>query len=124
MALATNATVSTTKEIRLDPSLRRKLLTKLKTWQTLDQQIKALELAKKKMNKEIGTLRDETGEMSVQLEGFTVTLVAPVRKVLNEQKLISLGCAAAWIQEATDNVPSRAYDKITPPRAAGAGDED
>ena len=124
MALTTNATVSTTKEIRLEPSLRRKLLLRLKTWQSLDQQIKALELAKKKLSTEIGGLRDETGELSVELEGFTVTLVAPVRKVLNERKLISLGCAAAWIQEATDNVPSRSYNKITPPRAAGAEEDE
>lgn len=117
------ATVSTTKEIRLSPSLRRKLLIELKSYQAVKEQIKALEHAAEKHKGVISKLRDDTGEQSVALEGFTVTLVAPIRKVLNKQKLVALGCAAVWIEEATDSVPTKAYEKITLPGSKGDDDD-
>ena len=109
------ATVTTTKDIVLKPALRRKLMTELRAYAAIKDQIAILEHAKDKHKAVIGALRDDTGEQSIALEGFKVTLVAPVRSVLNKQKLIALGCAAAWLEEATEQKPGRAYNKITLP---------
>ena len=113
--MSLTATVSTTRQIKLAPSLRTKLLRELRAYAAVKEQIAALEHAKDKHKAVIGRLRDDTGEQSIKLDGFTVTLVAPVRSVLNKQKLIALGCAAEWIEESTELKPGKAYDKITLP---------
>ena len=123
MGLSTTATVSTTKEVKLEPNLARQLRMKLREYQAVADQLKTLEHAKDKLKDQIGLLRDETGEMSVSLDGYTVTLVAPERKVLNHKKLIALGCAAAWIEGATEIKLSKAYTKITPPGKKDEEDE-
>ena len=84
-------TASTTHEIVLAPALRRKLLVKLKTYQELRGQLKVIEAAMDKQKAEIGAIRDETGEQSIELEGFKVTLVAPTRKVFNPKRFIAEG---------------------------------
>lgn len=113
--MSVTATVTTTKEIVLKPTVRRKLLTELKAYAALKADMDALKHAMDKKKATIGAIREETGEDSIELEGFKVSLVAPVRSVLNKQRLISLGCAAAWLEEATETKPARAYTKVTVP---------
>lgn len=114
------ATVTTSKEIKLKPSIRTRLMKELRVYAELKGQLDALKLAMDKHKGVIGQLRDETGEQSIKIEGFTVSLVAPMRSVLNHKKLISLGCAATWIEEATETKPSKSYEKISCP---GSDDE-
>jgi len=113
--LDTTVTVSTTKDIKLKPTLRMKLLKALRTYGELRSQRKVIELAMDKHKAVISDLRDETGEQSLSLEGYTTTLVAPIRKKFNARKFVSLGGDIAIYNQAMDDVPSRAYEKITVP---------
>lgn len=119
--LATKATVTTTEQIKLAPALAKKLLVKFKAYQELKAQAEAIDAAMKAHKSEIRKLRESVGVAGLALEGFTTTNVAPVRQVLNHKKLVELGCALAWIEEATESKPSRPYEKITVP---GGKDEE
>lgn len=119
MALTTTTTV--TKEVKLDARLKRRLLTEFRTYAELKQQADALKAAMDKHKDSIAKLREETGEMSISLEGFKTSRVQPTRSVLNKKKLVELGCAVAWIEEATETKPTKAYEKVTVP---GGRDEE
>jgi hypothetical protein len=110
-----NATVSTTREVKLEPQLRRKLLTKLRTYQGYRKQLKALESIMDGIKAEIGALRTETGEQSISLEGFTSTLVAPVRKKFNPKTFVKLGGDIDIYNQANEETLSTPYEKVTCP---------
>lgn len=115
--LEMNATVTatTTQTIKLKPTVRKKLLASLKIYSELRTQIKALEHALDKHKDIVSQLREETGEQSLSLEGYTVTLVAPLRSKLEPAKLIALGVSMETIQAATTVKPTKAYVKISVP---------
>ena len=123
-ALKTMATVKTTKEVKLQPRVSAKLRLKLSSYQTLAEQIKALKLQKKNLTADIGKLRAETGEQSLSIDGFTITEVRGTTSKIDQKKLIELGCAAAWIEEATTRKPKRPYEKITCPGDEEDGDDE
>ena len=108
-------TATTTHEIKLSPTIRRKLLTKLKTYAELRLQVKVLEAAMDKQKTEIGALRDETGEQSIELDGFKVTLVAGVRKKFNPKKYVALGGDLDLYNQAVEEKLNRPYEKISCP---------
>ena len=120
---ALTATVTTTRELVLKPTVRRKLLTELKTYQELKGQLDAIKSAMDKHKGVIGKLREETGEQSIKIDGFSVTLVAPVRSTLDKQKLIAQGVTMAQIDAATVVKPGAAYEKISCP-GNGKDEED
>lgn len=117
MALAqmTKATTTVTKEVTLKPTTKRKLLQELRTYAGLKRQRDEVDESMSVHKATIGELRESTGENAIALEGFKVSLVSPIRKVLNHKKLIELGCAVAWIEEATESVPSKSYEKVSVP---------
>lgn len=119
MKLQQKVVTTTTAEVEISPALRRKLLAKLDTYADLARQRKALKVEMAKMTGEIGAIRESTGETSIDVNGFKITKVSGTQKKLNKKKLVELGCALAWIEEATEEKPKRAYEKITCP-----GDED
>ncbi len=115
--LEANATVTTTQDVRLAPAFRKKLLTKLSTYAGLKAQRDAIEHAMKKASDEIGELRDETGEMSLKLDGYSITLVAGTRKVFNKKDFVANGGDLAIYDNSFDEVPSKAYNRISLPGA-------
>lgn len=115
MSISQKATVTTTKEITLKPTTKRKLLTELKAYAALKKQQDEIDESMSVHKATIGELRESTGEDAIALDGFKVSLVSPVRKVLNHKKLIELGCAVAWIEEATESKPSKSYEKVSCP---------
>lgn len=117
--LATKIVATTTTEVKLSPRVLMKLRKELHAYQLLVIEKKALKAKMEKAKSVIGAIRDDTGESSLKVEGFTITLVAGIQNKLDKKKLIALGCAAAWIEEATTSKPKKAYEKITCP-----GDED
>lgn len=123
-ALRTTVEATTTHEIKLAPAIKRKLLTELKAYEALKLQIKALEHAADKRKATIGKLRDETGEQSLSIDGFTTTLVSGVRESLDKQKLIAQGVTTAQIEAATVLKPIECYEKITLPGAKRGVDDD
>ena len=121
-ALDTTIVASTSHEIKLKPSVRQKLLNKLQAYARLHVQKKAIEAALEAQKAEIGKLRDETGEQSLSIAGFKVTLVAPIRHVFDAKKFVSLGGDLALYNNAHVDKPGRGYEKITLP-GAQADDE-
>ncbi len=115
MKLSATATVTTTREIKLSVSIRRKLLTELHAFQELKAQRDAIDGALEMHKATIGRLRESTGETSLELEGFKITHVSPTRSTLDKKKLVELGCALAWIEEATVTKPTKQFDKVTCP---------
>jgi hypothetical protein len=109
------AEATTTKQIVLKPALRRKLLIELRTFAELSSQLKALEHARETHKKNISALRDETGEQSLELEGYRMTLVAPIRKKFNSKKFVARGGDIELYNQSFDEVPGRPYERITCP---------
>lgn len=116
LSLQTNAVVSTTKEVRLAPTLRTKLLTRFHEYARLKAEADLLESKLDAKKAEIASLREDTGEASVQLEGFTSTLVAPERNVFDPKVFVKLGGDLDIYNQAVKKVPSKSYEKITTPR--------
>lgn len=113
MSITLQAT--TTQTVKLAPQLRRKLLTELRAYAELKQQAAAIASAMEKHKSAVSKIREDLGETSIAIEGFKVTQVIPTRSTLDKKKLVELGCAAAWINEATVVAPGRPYTKLTTP---------
>ena len=109
--------------VELAPKVRLSLKRKMLEYEALHASIKALEKQLDAKKAEIGEIRDQLGEVSIEVDGYRVTLVGGTRRQLNKKKLIALGCAAAWIEEATEEKPTKAYEKITLPGQKDGGDE-
>lgn len=113
MALTT--TVSTTQAVTLSSSVRKKLLTKIGAYKALKAQLDPIKLKMKALTEELGAIRDqETGEMSLELEGVgKITLVAGLYKKFNPKTFVSLGGDLAIYQQAIDEKPRKAYNRIS-----------
>ena len=103
-------------EVQLAPKARVQLLKDLRLHAKLAQQIKDLEAQQKELKARVEAVREESGLDKFEIDGFNVTLVAPVRNVLNEKRLIALGCKVEWLEKATEQVPTTPYVKITAPK--------
>ena len=115
MAPALAVTTTQTTQVTIAPRIKRKLLTALHEYATLKARRAALDAEMDTFKTEIGDIRESLGEEHLELDGFKVSHVQGFTKKLNHQTLIALGCAAAWIQEATENRPKKAYELITCP---------
>ena len=112
-SIAVSAT--TTTEITLKPALKTRLLKELRTYAMLRSQMTDLELALDKHKAAIGGIREETGEQKLEIDGFSVTLVAPIRKKFNPKRFVAEGGDLAIYNNAMDDVTSRPYEKISCP---------
>lgn len=115
-SLATKATTTITKTVTIKPKTLQNLRLKLKTYAALKKTLDDTQAKMDAAKAEIGELRESTGEDTLSVDGFSLALVQPVRRVLNHEKLVALGCAVAWIEEATENKPSTPYEKVTCPK--------
>lgn len=105
-----------TQTVHIKPKTLQALKTELRAYAGLKATLDATQAKLDASKATIGELRESTGEDKLSIDGFNLALVQPVRKVLNHQKLIALGCAVAWIEEATENVPSTPYEKVSCPK--------
>lgn len=110
-----SVTTTTTEEVLLTTKQRQRLLQELKVYQELKQQRDAIELAMDKHKAVIGGIRDETGEMSLTIDGFKTTLVAGSRKKFNPKKYVTLGGDLDLYNQAVDTKPTKPFEKITCP---------
>lgn len=106
------ATTTTTRTVVLRPTVKRRLLVALQSYNALRLQVEALKAQMEDHKGTIQALREETGEATLAIDGFKVVHVSPVRPTLDHKKLIELGCAAAWITEATTMKPTKDYERI------------
>ena len=109
------ATTTVTQTVELSPQLKRQLLNELLMYQGLKRNLDELEtaIANKKVN--ISRLREKSGEKALELEGFKITLVEPVRKELDRKKFVELGGSLAMLENATVSRPTKSYEKISCP---------
>lgn len=115
MSLTTTVTTTATTELVIKPRLKQKLMTSLKSYQELMTQRKILDDAIAVFQKDIETAREEIGEDKLALDGFKVTRIFGTYEKLDKKKLVELGCAMAWIEEATELKPKKPYNKISCP---------
>lgn len=113
--VSTVATVSTTHEVKLAPKLAAKLRLRLRAYAALKNQFDALKAAMEKAKGEIDGLRDETGEQSLSIDGYHVTLVAPIRKKFDPKRFVQLGGELEIYNQAQISVPGRPYTKVSCP---------
>ncbi len=104
-----------TVDTELQPAQAALLRQTCREYQTLDAQIKVLTEKRDGKKTVLGQIRDAAGVQSLQFEGWKVTLVGGVRKVLNKKRLYALGCKAEWLAEAEELKPSKPFEKVTPP---------
>jgi hypothetical protein len=109
------ATVTTSKEVKLSARVTRKLLTELNAYQGLKAQLDAIKEAMDGHKAAIEVLRDETGEQSIALEGFKISLVSPVRSTLDKKQLLLAGVSVAQLEAGTITKPTKPYTKLTMP---------
>lgn len=102
-------------DIELSPRVRLDLTQKFLTYAGLKQRVKELEVMIEHTKAEIAAIREQEGVLTLAVNGYRTTLVGGTRKKLNKKKLIALGCAAAWIDMATEERPTKEYEKISLP---------
>lgn len=110
--------------VTIEPKLRRKLLIRLRVLEELASQKKAIELAIAGENAQVELIRDQVGEKSLRVEGFTITRVTGTSKSLNWKKLKALGVTDAMRALATVEKPKKPYTLVTLPGAAKEADAD
>lgn len=103
-------------EVQLAPKTRVALLKDLRLHASVKASIKKLEAQAAEINARVDAVREAEGLDKFEIDGFNVTLVAPVRDVLDQKKLVALGCKVEWITKATEKVPTKPYTKITAPK--------
>lgn len=106
---------TTTQEIRLAPKVRQRLLMELRVYKELKAQRDAIDSAMEKHKGVIGAIRDDTGEMSLSIEGFKTTLVAGSRKKFDPKKFVTLGGDLDTYNAAVTEKLNKPYEKITCP---------
>ena len=109
------ATTTTVQTVTLKPSLRTKLLKALRTYSSLKDQEKVIDLAKKQCRDGIGGILEEVGESTLKIEGFIATFVAPAKKVLDRKKFVQLGGDLALLDAAYVEQAVTPYVKVTVP---------
>lgn len=113
--LTAAVTTTTVQMVTLKPTIRKKLLTALRTYGGLKDQEKVLDLAKRKARGTVQEVLEEVGETSLKLEGYTATIVAPAKKVLDRKKFVQLGGDLALLDAAYVDQDVTPYIKITAP---------
>lgn len=116
--LRQETTTTQTTKVELSPKLRQALQTKLTAYRQLAEQKKVIAAKLEKLTEELGELRDQAEEMSVSVEGYgTVTLVAGTYKKFNPKLFVTLGGELALYEQALEEKPKKAFNKITVPGA-------
>lgn len=113
--MGVSVTVSTTSELVLKPAVKSKLLRELRLYEKAKLALKDAEALAEKHKAAVAGIREEIGEQTVKVDGFTVTLVAGTKSKLDKGKLIAQGVTTAQIEMATVVTPSKAYTLITLP---------
>lgn len=109
-------TTEQTTEVTIEPALRVKLVKELRAYAKQKDLKDAAEAAMDKLKVRIADLRDETGETSVSVDGYSVTLVAPLKSTFNKKLFVSNGGDLDIYNQSFEDKPVKAYTKITVPQ--------
>ena len=81
----------------------------------LHTQKKALERALDIHKEKVEAIRQDVGAEKIEVEGFKVAFVQPVRTSLDKELLLRAGCSMSQIEAGTKTVPVKAYVKVSYP---------
>ena len=109
---------TTTTVVTVKPALRTKLLRELRLYHGLTRQLKALEAEVDKHKGVIAEIREETGEDKLEIDGYSITLVAPIRKVFDAKRFVTLGGDLDIYNRSNVDTPSKSYCKVSVPKDA------
>lgn len=115
MALTTSVTTTATTELVIEPKLKKQLLASLKEYQELKKLRDKINAQMDEQQTIIERSREVIGETKLALNGFRITRICGTHKVQDNKKLVQLGCAMAWIEEATEVKPKKPYTLISCP---------
>ena len=121
VAPAPVAKATSTTDVTINASTRRKLLTEFKAYAALHAELAPIKHAMEKIKGRIQELRESTGSSSVEIDGFKTVEVASTYKKFNPDKFVALGGSLTMYNEAMEDRPKRPYEKVTCP---GEKDED
>ncbi len=113
MALAVTTTQTT--ELVIEPRLKRQLKLYLDSYQKLKFAIDELTEQMDSKKAQIAAIREQVGEDKLACDGYKVSRIQGTYEVLDKKKLVELGCAMAWIQEATELKPKKEHIRISCP---------
>lgn len=116
-------TATTTHSLELKPTIKKRLLTALKTYVELSAQAKVLKLAKSKQASIVEEIQVELGESSLEVDGFKSTIVAGVSRTLDKKRFVQLGGRLDLLEAAMVDKPKKPYVKITAPGTSADEDE-
>lgn len=110
-----SVTTTTTTTVKLAPKLKQKLLVKFREYQAQKVKLDAADVEMTRLKAEIADLREDTGETTLELEGFKTTRISPTRSKFNEKKFIADGGDITIYKGAVEVVPSKSYEKVSVP---------
>ena|SRR5467141_1613461 len=110
-------TATSSQELTLKPSVRKRLLVELNTYAGLRAELKAIEARMDKSKAIVETIREETGEQKLEIDGYSICIVAPIRKKFSPKKYVLIGGDLALYNLAMEDVTSKPYTKVTCPGA-------
>lgn len=113
--MALQMTTTTTEEVKLKPTVAKKLRMYLQNYQRTALQIKQLKETLAAELFLIEEIREGSGADKFEFEGTKITRVKGFQKRLDQKKLIALGCKADWIASATTEKPKKEYTLVTLP---------
>lgn len=108
-------TCTTQTEVKISPSIQKRLRTELTAYAALRTELKSIEAKMDASKAKIEAVREETGEQKLEIDGYSVCIVAPIRKKFNPKKFVSLGGDLEIYRQAEENVTSKPYCKVTCP---------
>jgi cell division protein FtsB len=110
-----SVTTTTTTKVKIAPKLKVKLLTKFTEYQQLKAKLDATKARMDELKGEIADLREDTGEKSLELDGFKTQVIESTTTKYDEKKFIADGGDIAVYKGALKIVPKKAYEKISLP---------
>lgn len=115
MAITTTVTTTATTKLVIEPKLKQRLKLDLVAYAELKALRDEIDEKLTERHMAIERCRGAIGEDTLAIDGFKVTRIYGTYESLNKKKLVELGCAMAWIEEATERRPKKAYNKISCP---------
>lgn len=119
----TSITAIATTEIKLQPSLKAKLLTAIQLYLECGNKIRALKAGQAFQAKTIEDIQVDLGESSLDIDGYKSTIVAGTTKSLDKKKFVALGGRLDLLEAAMVEKPKKPYVRITAPGASEGEDE-
>jgi hypothetical protein len=104
-----------TKTVKLLPSVRRQLLVELAAAQKDKIAMNAAEYRYNQRKAKIRSIREKTGESSLEIDGYTVSDVTGTITQWDEKKMLAHGLSMAEIESFKVVKPKKPYEKITFP---------